>query len=83
LLRRPGGGQVIGDRDVHDSTAVGAEDHQYEQEAIRGGRDHEKVGGHHLVDVVREKRPPRLRRWPSATRHVFRDGGLTQDDPDS
>jgi len=32
--------------------------------------------------VVREERPPRLRPWVSATHHVLRNGGLTQDDPE-
>jgi len=35
-----------------------------------------------LADVVREERPPRLRPWVSATHHVLRNGGLTQDDPE-
>ena len=82
LLRRPRGGRVIGDRDMHDASAFVGEDHQHEQQAIRGGRDHEEVGGHDLADVVREERPPRLRRWASATHHVLRDGGLTHGDPE-
>jgi len=82
LLRRPRGGRVIGDRDMDDASAFVGEDHEHEQQAIRGGWDYEEIGGHHLTDVVREERPPRLRWWASAAHHVLRDGGLTQDDPE-
>ena len=49
---------VIGDRDMHDASAVVGEDHEPERQAICGGWDHEEVG-HHLADVVPEERPPR------------------------
>ena len=81
-MRRPCGRRVIGDRDMHDASPFVRENHQHEQHAIRDGRDHEEVGGHHLPDVVREERLPRLRRWPSATPHVFRDGGLIHGYPE-
>jgi hypothetical protein len=48
-----------------------SEDHQHEQQAIRGGRHHEEVLGHHLADVVGEERPPRLRWWPSRRTMYF------------
>jgi hypothetical protein len=54
---------VIGDRDVHDTSPFVGEDHDHEQQAIRGGVDHEEVRRHDLADVVGEERPPRLRRW--------------------
>jgi len=58
--------QCVGDRDMRDASPLVSEDHQHEQQAIRSGRDHEEVGGHHLADVVREECSPRLRRWPRA-----------------
>jgi len=74
------GGWVTTDA-VHDASAFVGKDHEREQQAIGGGRHHENVGGHHQADVGSKKRPPRLRRWPSAIHHVRRDGGLSHGDP--
>ena len=40
-------------RDTHmyDAPTLMGEDHQYEQQAVRGGRDDEEIGRHDLVDV--------------------------------
>ena len=73
---------IQGQRRVRSYSASGRVRHcQHEWRAIRGGRDHEEVGGHHLTDVVRKKRSPRLQ-LGSAAHHVLRDGGLTHDDPE-
>ena len=79
LLRRPRRGRVIGDGDVHDASAVVRQDHQHEEQPVRHRRD--EVSGHHLPDVVHQKRSPGLRRWRWTTSHVLRDRGLTHGDP--
>jgi hypothetical protein len=73
---------MVRDSDMHDASAFVGQDHQHEQQAIRGGWHYDEVGGHDLADVVRQKRPPCLRRRPSAMDHVLRDGGLRHCDPD-
>ena len=73
---------MFGDRDVHDASPRVGEDHQDEQEPAGRGRDHEEIRRHDLADVIRQERAPRLR-WRLATAdHVFRDGGLTDVDPE-
>jgi hypothetical protein len=64
---------MVGDRDVDDTTALVSQDHQYEQEAARGGRHDEEVGGCDLLQMIGEERAPRLRRWCGTSRHVLRD----------
>ena len=54
-------------RDTHmyDAPTLMGEDHQYEQRAVRGGRDDEEIGRHDLVDVrhVCDGRRRRLRMY--------------------
>jgi len=58
---------MLGDGYVHDASPLMGQDHQHEQQAIRGGRDHEEIGRHDLVDVIGQKRAPRLRRDAAAS----------------
>jgi hypothetical protein len=46
---------------VHDAPAVMSEDHQHEQQSARCCRHHEEIRRHDLVDVIGQKRVPRLR----------------------
>ena len=69
-----------GDRDVHDAPPIVRQDDQHKQEPIRDRRDDEEIGGHHLGDVIREKRAPGLGGWSPTPDQVFRDRGLTDVD---
>jgi integrase len=42
-----------------------------EQEAVRDGRDHEEISRRDLLEMIREERPPRLRRRRRAANHVL------------
>jgi hypothetical protein len=42
---------MLRDAHVHDAPAFRGQDHEHEQEAARGGRDHEEVRGDDLADV--------------------------------
>jgi hypothetical protein len=76
LLGRPGGGGMIGDRNVDDTSACMREDHQDEQQAARSCRHDKEVGRCDLVKVIREERAPGLRWWPVTAYHVLRDRRL-------
>ena len=82
LLGRPGRRRLRGDRDVPDASPIVGEEYQDEQEAVRRGRDDEEIGGHDLADVILQERAPGLRRGLAPADHVFRDGGLTDVDPE-
>jgi hypothetical protein len=71
---------MFSDRDVHDASSVVREEDEHEQQSIRGRRDDEEVSGHHLLDVGREERSPRLRRRRSTAAYVLGDGGLAHGD---
>ena len=71
-----------GDRHVEDAVPIAGEQHQDEHEAARHGRDHEEIGRDDLADVIGQERAPRLRRRVTPTSHVFRDGRLTEIDPE-
>jgi integrase len=62
---------VIGDRDVHDTSTLMRQDDLDEQEAVRDGRDHEEISRRDLLEMIREERPPRLRRRRRAANHVL------------
>jgi hypothetical protein len=76
LLGRPGRRGMGGDRDVHDASALMRQNDEHEQQAIRDGGNDEEVGCHDLLDMIREKYPPRLGRWSSVSGHVLGDRGL-------
>jgi hypothetical protein len=82
LVNRPRRGGMLRDAHVYDAPALMGEDHEHERQAVRGGRDHEEIGSHDLVDVIGEKRSPRRRRRAPPPRHVRRDCGLTDVDPE-
>ena len=46
------------------------------------GRDHEEIGRHNLADVILQEGAPGLRRRLAWAPHVFRDGRLTDVDPE-
>ena len=70
------------DRDVRDATPIVCEQHQHEQEAVGHRRNHEEIGRHDLADVIPQKRGPGLRGRLTAAHHVFRNGRLTEIDPE-
>ena len=76
LLRGPTGRRMRGDPDVNDAATPVGQNDQYEQQSIRDGGHDEEIGGHDLIDVIGEERPPRLGRWSSVSGHVFGDRGL-------
>jgi hypothetical protein len=80
LLRRPGGGRVLGDVEVHHAPPVMSEDEQHKEYAQARGGHGEEVDRHQVVDVVGEERPPRLRRRSPLLRDQSRDGALGDDD---
>jgi hypothetical protein len=51
---------VVGDHQVHDTTALMREDYQHEQEPARGRWYDEEIGGGDLLEVVHEERAPGL-----------------------
>jgi len=69
LLRRPGCGRRVGDREVHDTTAKVKQHHEDEEDAERCGWDDEEVDGDEVGDMIGEERLPRLRGWPPPPRH--------------
>src|SRR6266508_2963777 len=71
LLCGPRGCRIRSHGCVHDAPAVMSEDYQHEQQSARCRRDHEEIGRHDLVDVIGQKRAPRLRGWTSSPRHVL------------
>jgi hypothetical protein len=77
LLSDPRCRRVGGDRGVDDASTVMPQDHQHEEEPERDCGHDEQVGGHDLAGVIREERPPGLRRWARMPTQVFRDGRLT------
>jgi len=80
LLSDPRCRRVGGDGGVDDASTVMPQDHQHEEEPERDCGHDEQVGGHDLAGVIREERPPGLRRWarmPTADRgaHLKRHSG--------
>ena len=82
LLGGPGGRRVIGDRHMHDTTALMRENDQHEQESAGCRRDDEEVSGRNLLKVVGEERSPGLRGWFVSAYHVLRDGRLRDVEPE-
>jgi len=60
---------------------VGVEHHD-EHEAVGHRWNHEEIGRDDLADLIPQKRLPRLRWGLASTAHVFRDGRLTDVDPE-
>jgi len=60
LLGGPRRRGMGGDRHVHDAATLMRQNDQHEEESTRGGGHDEEIGGCDLVDMIREKRPPRL-----------------------
>jgi hypothetical protein len=71
-----------GNRDVPNASPIVGEEHQDEQEAVGRRRDYEEIGRHDLADVIPQERAPGLRRRLAPAAHVFRDGRLTDVDPE-
>ena len=82
LLGRPRRRRMRGDRDVPDASPIVGEEHQDEQEAVGHRRDHEEIGRDDLADVIPQERAPGLRGRLAPAPHVFRDGRLTDVDPE-
>ena len=62
LLRGPRGRRMRRDVHVDHAASVVGQDDEHEQHAEGGGRDREEVDRRELGDMIREERPPRLRR---------------------
>ena len=69
---------MLGHRNVDGSAAIVRQNHEDKQHTKEHGRNHEKVGGDHILHVVGKERPPSLRRWFSTSRHVFGDSSLRE-----
>ena len=82
LLRGPRGRRMPSHGGVHDAPAVMTEDHQHEQQSARCRRHHEEIGRDDLVDMIGQKRAPRLRGRTSSLRHVLGDRRLSDVDPE-
>ena len=80
LLGGPGRSWMRGDRDVHDVATPMGQDNEHEQQSIRDGGHDEEIGGHDLIDVIGEERPPGLGRRAPAASHVSGHGRLTDVD---
>ena len=70
------------DRHVLDASPIVGEEHQDEQEAVGRGRDHEEIDRYDLADVIPQEGAPGLRGRLAPAPHIFRDGGLTNVDPE-
>jgi hypothetical protein len=70
-----------GDRHVPDASPIVGEEHQDEQEAVGRSRDLEEIRRHDLADVVPQECAPGLRRRLASEPNVFRNGRLTDVDP--
>ncbi len=82
LLGRPRRRRMRGDCDVPDASPIVGEEHQDTHEAVGHGRDHEETGRHNSADVILQEGAPGLRRRLAWAPHVFRDGRLTDVDPE-
>jgi hypothetical protein len=67
---------------VADAPPIVGEEHEDEQEAVGGNRDHEEIGRYDLADVISQECAPSLRWRLVPAHHVFRDGRLTDGDPE-
>jgi hypothetical protein len=82
LLGGPRRCRMRGNRDVPNASPIVGEEHQDEQESVGHRRDYEEIGRHDLADVIPQERAPGLRRRLAPAAHVFRDGRLTDVDPE-
>jgi len=76
LLGGPVGSGVFGHVEVDDAPAMVNEHDENEEDAQARGGNREKVEGDQISDMVREERPPRLRRLGTPLRHQPGDGSL-------
>ena len=60
LLRSPVGCRMSGDIEMHDMSAILAEDNEGEQNAERGRRNGEEIDGDNVSSMIVEKGPPSL-----------------------
>jgi hypothetical protein len=58
---------------MHDPPPLVCQQHQYEQQAVRGGRDDEEISRDNLPHVILQERAPRLRRGPYTAGYVLRN----------
>jgi hypothetical protein len=70
LLGGPRRGGMAGDGDVHDASALVRDEQQDEQQTAGRRRHDEEIGGHHLSEVIRQKRAPGLR-WRLAVAPLY------------
>jgi hypothetical protein len=81
LLGRPRRCWMRRHGDVPDASPIVGEEHQDEQEAVGRSRDLEEIRRHDLADVVPQECAPGLRRRLASEPNVFRNGRLTDVDP--
>jgi hypothetical protein len=82
LVGRPRRRRMRRDRDVPNASPIVGEKYQDEQKAVGRRRDHEEIGRDDLADVISQERAPSLRWRLASAHHVFRDGRLTDIDPE-
>jgi hypothetical protein len=68
------------DGDVNNTPTVVRQDDQHEQESISDRGHDQEIGGHDLLDMIRQESLPLLGRWSSVPAHVLRDCGLADVD---
>ena len=71
-----------GDRHVPDASPIMAEEYQDEHEGVGHSRDQKEIGRHSLAEVISQEGAPSPRRRQARALHIFRDGGLTDVEPE-
>jgi hypothetical protein len=72
----PDSRRMLSNIHMQDSPSVMAQDDQHEQHPERRRRDREEIQRDRILEMVLEKRLPRLRRWTAALDHVLGDSRL-------
>jgi hypothetical protein len=70
------------DRDVPDASPIVRQEDQDEQETVGHRGDDEEISRDDLADVILQERAPGLGWRLASAPHVFRDGRLTDVDPE-
>src|SRR6516225_7798809 len=71
---------VSGHGEMQDPAAVVSQHQEYVQHLKPNGWHREEVDRYHTFDVILQERPPGLRRWLAASRHIFANAGFADVD---